>query len=116
MPNEITHAIVADRLADPDCADGPLVDGYPHTPQQVVECADILGGTATALDAVVLLEADPDELPRSLLRRLQEQRRADDTESVIGDGSRCDRELLVRVDELARSMKSPGGSSVITRH
>ena len=44
---------------------------------------DILGSDGKALDAVILLKADPDELVRRLLNRAQEQGRADDTEEVI---------------------------------
>lgn len=37
VPDEITNAMVAARLAERDCAGGFLLDGYPRTPQQVVE-------------------------------------------------------------------------------
>ena len=83
VPDEITNAMVADRLAEHDCADGFLLDGYPRTPQQVVELDEILAIAGVGLDAVVLLEADPDELVSRLLGRSAEQGRADDTESVI---------------------------------
>ncbi len=83
VPDEITNAMVADRLAGGDCADGFLLDGYPRTPQQVAELDEMLAPADVGLDAVVLLEADPDELVSRLLARSQEQGRADDTESVI---------------------------------
>lgn len=83
VPDEITNAMVADRLAERDCADGFLLDGYPRTPQQVVELDSLLELSGVRLDAVVLLEADPDELVSRLLARSEEQGRADDTESVI---------------------------------
>lgn len=83
VPDEITNAMVADRLAERDCADGFLLDGYPRTPQQVVELDALLELSGVGLDAVVLLEADPDELVSRLLARSEEQGRADDTDSVI---------------------------------
>ncbi|MER6940194.1 adenylate kinase [Nocardioides sp. NPDC127514] len=83
VPDEITNAMVADRLAERDCADGFLLDGYPRTPQQVVELDSLLELSGVGLDAVVLLEADPDELVSRLLARSEDQGRADDTESVI---------------------------------
>jgi adenylate kinase len=49
----------------------------------VVELDDILASNGTALDAVVLLTADTDEVVRRLLGRALEQGRADDTEDVI---------------------------------
>ncbi|MEU4452637.1 adenylate kinase [Nocardioides sp. NPDC023903] len=83
VPDEITNAMVADRLAERDCAGGFLLDGYPRTPQQVAELDSLLEFSGVGLDAVVLLEADPDELVSRLLARSGEQGRADDTESVI---------------------------------
>lgn len=83
VPDEITNAMVADRLAGGDCADGFLLDGYPRTPQQVDELDGILELSGAGLDAVVLLEADTDELVSRLLARSREQGRADDTEPVI---------------------------------
>ncbi|OIJ23909.1 adenylate kinase [Nocardioides luteus] len=83
VPDEITNAMVADRLAEGDCAGGFLLDGYPRTPQQVAELDEILALADVGLDAVVLLEADTDELVSRLLARAREQGRADDTEPVI---------------------------------
>ena len=83
VPDEVTNAMVAQRLSDTDCADGFLLDGYPRTLQQVDELDAILERDGVALSAVVLLEADPDELVRRLLRRAQDQGRADDTDEVI---------------------------------
>ena len=113
VPDEITNAMVADRLAERDCADGFLLDGYPRTPQQVVELDSLLELTGVGLDAVVLLDADPDELVSRLLARSEEQGRADDTESVIRRrlevyaaetgplaDSYAERDLLSRVDGL----------------
>jgi adenylate kinase len=36
VPDEITDQIVADRLAEPDAAQGFLLDGYPRTMPQVL--------------------------------------------------------------------------------
>ena len=83
VPDEVTNAMVADRLAEADCTDGFLLDGYPRTPQQVAELDAMLERGGVGLDKVVLLEADSEELVRRLLLRAQEQGRADDTEPVI---------------------------------
>lgn len=83
VPDEVTNAMVAQRLSEADCADGFLLDGYPRTLQQVDELDAILQRHGVALSAVVLLEADPDELVRRLLRRALDQGRADDTDEVI---------------------------------
>ncbi|MBM7515692.1 adenylate kinase [Nocardioides nitrophenolicus] len=83
VPDEVTNAMVADRLAEADCDAGFLLDGYPRTLQQVTALDEMLERDGAALDAVVLLEADPDELVRRLLLRAQQQGRADDTDAVI---------------------------------
>ena len=83
VPDEITNAIVANRLAESDAAEGFLLDGYPRTPDQVVELDKVLAADGKALDVVVQIVADTDEVVARLLKRAQEQGRADDTEEVI---------------------------------
>jgi adenylate kinase len=83
VPDSLTNDLVRDRLSHVDAQSGFLLDGYPRTRDQVLELDDILGSDNKALDAVILLKADPDELVRRLLNRAQEQGRADDTEEVI---------------------------------
>ena len=83
VPDSLTNDLVRDRLSHEDAQPGFLLDGYPRTRDQVLELDDILGSENKALDAVILLKADPDELVRRLLNRAQEQGRADDTEEVI---------------------------------
>jgi adenylate kinase len=83
VPDSLTNEIVADRLAQPDAAAGFLLDGYPRTIEQVHELDRMLAAADTALDAVVLITADTDEVVGRLLKRAQEQGRTDDTEEVI---------------------------------
>lgn len=83
VPDEVTNQMVAARLAEPDAADGFLLDGYPRTEAQVSELDSILEGNGHQLTHVVELTADTDEVVTRLLNRAQEQGRADDTESVI---------------------------------
>lgn len=83
VPDSVTNDLVRDRLNHEDAKAGFLLDGYPRTGDQVLELDSILANLDTQLDAVVLLEADTDEVVRRLLNRAQEQGRADDTEDVI---------------------------------
>ncbi len=83
VPDEITNAIVANRLAESDAAAGFLLDGYPRTPDQVRELDAVLAADGKALDVVVQIVADTDEVVARLLKRAQEQGRTDDTEEVI---------------------------------
>ncbi len=88
VPDEITNAIVADRLAQPDAEQGFLLDGYPRTTGQVEALDAMLAGSGHALDAVVELTVDTDEVVQRLLARAVEQGRADDTEEVIRERMR----------------------------
>jgi adenylate kinase len=83
VPDALTNEIVADRLGQADARVGFLLDGYPRTLDQVNELDRILSADNTALDVVVLLEADTDEVVARLLKRATEQGRIDDTEEVI---------------------------------
>ncbi|WP_105033344.1 adenylate kinase [Cryobacterium aureum] len=83
VPDSLTNAIVADRLKEPDAANGFLLDGYPRTTDQVAELDRLLNAEGTQLDVVVLITADTDEVVTRLLKRAAEQGRADDTADVI---------------------------------
>ncbi len=83
VPDSVTNAMVRDRVAEPDCAKGFLLDGYPRTVAQVDELDAMLAERAEALDAVVELVADTEEVVRRLLGRAQVEERTDDDDAVI---------------------------------
>ncbi len=83
VPDSVTNAMVADRLAEDDAASGFLLDGYPRTAAQVDALDDMLSERGEALDVVVEITADADAVVERLLGRAAEQGRADDTEPVI---------------------------------
>ena len=83
VPDEITNAIVRDRLQEPDAARGFLLDGYPRTKAQVAELDTMLAAQGHRIDAVLELTADVDEVVQRLLKRAETEGRVDDTEDVI---------------------------------
>jgi adenylate kinase len=83
VPDEVTNAIVRDRLDQPDAAVGFLLDGYPRTLAQVTELDDMLTVQGTSLDAVLELTVDTEAVVQRLLKRAEIDGRADDTEDVI---------------------------------
>lgn len=83
VPDEVTSAIVRDRLSQPDAASGFLLDGYPRTQAQVTDLDEMLADRGASLDAVLELTVDTDEVVQRLLKRAQTDGRADDTEDVI---------------------------------
>ena len=77
VPDEITVAMLKERLAEPDAVDGYILDGFPRTVPQV-EALDALLGE-DGLDRVVVFEVIEDELTDRMLSR----GRDDDTEETI---------------------------------
>jgi adenylate kinase len=69
VPDEITVAMVKDRLAEPDAKGGFLLDGFPRTIAQAEQLRDSLRELGQALDCVLELVVDEDELVRRLSGR-----------------------------------------------
>jgi adenylate kinase len=83
VPDEVTNLMVRNRIDEPDAVSGFLLDGYPRTLSQVEELDGMIRFSGHALDAVVCLTVDQDEIVARLLQRAQVEGRADDTEDVI---------------------------------
>ena len=58
VPDEVTVGIVKERLAEDDCKDGFLLDGFPRTVQQADALDGILAELGMVLDRVVNIEVD----------------------------------------------------------
>ena len=83
VPDSLTNALIEDRLEAADAAQGFLLDGYPRTTDQVTYLDALLAANSHALQAVVRLVADQDEIVRRLRKRALEQGRLDDSEEAI---------------------------------
>jgi len=83
VPDEVTNAMVRERLAADDTRPGFLLDGYPRTLDQAAVLDEILATQGRRLDAGVVLRVDPEALVQRLLRRAEIEHRSDDTEDVI---------------------------------
>lgn len=83
VPDELTEQLVADRLSQPDAADGWLLDGFPRTLHQVSALSDYLAARGQQLDAAIALEVPEALLTERLLNRAQIEGRADDNEEAI---------------------------------
>ncbi|MBO4948658.1 MAG: adenylate kinase [Peptococcaceae bacterium] len=58
VPDEVTVGIVKERLAEADCKEGFLLDGFPRTVQQADALDTILAELDMVLDCVVNIEVD----------------------------------------------------------
>ena len=69
VPDEITVAMVRDRLDEPDAKGGFLLDGFPRTVEQAERLRDSLAAQGHGLDRVLELVVDEEELVRRLSGR-----------------------------------------------
>lgn len=83
VPDSVTNDMVRARLAEQDAADGFILDGYPRNAAQVTELDAILQERGAALDGVLELTAERDELLGRLRNRAVVEGREDDTEEAI---------------------------------
>jgi adenylate kinase len=70
VPNDVTEAMVEERLARSDTATGFILDGFPRTLAQAEALNEILGGMQRKIDAVVYLNVADAEIIRRLSGRL----------------------------------------------
>ena len=69
VPDDVTMTLVVERLTQPDCAGGYLLDGFPRTIGQAELLRDRLAARGKQLDAVVVLVVDDAELIRRMASR-----------------------------------------------
>lgn len=110
VPDEVTINMVRDRLAEPDAGEGFLLDGFPRTTPQAAALDKLLADLGTALDLVMELVVDDDEV----IRRLSGRRTCRgcgkiwhvefDAPSVEGLCDRCGGELFQRDDDKAETI------------
>ncbi|UWQ51241.1 adenylate kinase [Leisingera caerulea] len=58
VSDEIVINILRDRLAEPDCAKGVILDGFPRTTVQAEALDDLLAETNQKINAAISLEVD----------------------------------------------------------
>jgi adenylate kinase len=69
VPDEVTNAMVRDRLAEADAVDGFLLDGFPRNVAQAAVLDGILDAIGSTLSVVLDLDVDHDEVVRRLSGR-----------------------------------------------
>jgi len=79
VPDDVVVAMMLERLTQPDCAQGFLLDGFPRSVAQARALDRQLAGLGAPLDAAINLEVAEEEL----LHRLASRGRADDNAEII---------------------------------
>lgn len=110
VPDEITVAMLSERIAQDDAANGYILDGFPRTEAQVASLDELIG--ADGLDQVVVFEVDEQELTDRLLSR----GRVDDTAETIRNRFKVyldqTRPLLDVFQERGRTVSVDGSGDV----
>ncbi|MCB1479958.1 MAG: adenylate kinase [Rhodobiaceae bacterium] len=76
VPDEIVVAIIADRLDEADAQNGFILDGFPRTVGQAGALGEMLKSKGIALDAVIELTVNEDELVKRMENRVAETKAA----------------------------------------
>ncbi len=83
VPDEIVIDMVMQRLAEPDCDESFVLDGFPRTVGQAEALDAKLAVAQSPLDAALFFEISEEELFRRLAGRSAALHRTDDTEQTI---------------------------------
>lgn len=83
VPDEVTVAMVRDRLSLPDCADGAVLDGFPRTLAQAMALDALLSELGGHINIVPSIVVPREELIARLMKRATIEGRADDNEDTI---------------------------------
>ena len=78
VPDDLVIAMIIERIAKPDCANGFMLDGFPRTRPQAEALDANLKSADVALDVVLLIEV-PDEL---ILERITGRRSDPETGEI----------------------------------
>jgi len=111
VPDEVTIAMVTDRLADEDAQAGFLLDGFPRNVPQAETLKKMLLSWDTKLDVVLELVVDDDEVVRRLSGRRTCRRcgriwhMSFDPPTVAGICDDCGGELFQRDDDREQTIR-----------
>ena len=99
VPDSLIIDLMDERLREPDCEKGFILDGFPRTTAQAVALDDMLVRLERPLDAALLVDVDPEVI----IKRLTERRCCKEC-GYIGTAAdatcpKCDGEMYQRDDD-----------------
>ena len=69
VPDEVVIEIVGERIQEPDCTDGFLLDGFPRTTSQADALAGMLSKAAREIDHVICIQVEKEDVVERLSGR-----------------------------------------------
>lgn len=112
VPDEVTMAMIKDRLAEDDCAKGFILDGLPRTIGQADALAEILAEQGKKLDYVVNIDVPIEKLIERLSGRRvcrncsQTYHMVNNPPVEAGICDECGGELYQRADDSEETIKN----------
>jgi adenylate kinase len=85
VPDEITIALIRERLTEPDAEEGFVIDGFPRTLSQAVALDEMLDELGIKLEAILFFDLPDKVATERMLKRAAEESRPDDTPEVIAE-------------------------------
>lgn len=70
VPDQITIAMLRERVSQPDAVNGVLLDGFPRTMEQAIALNEMMGTLGREISAVLYVEVPDEELVARLSGRL----------------------------------------------
>jgi len=83
VPDELTVAMIEERLRREDAREGFILDGFPRNIAQAEALDAMLGGIGRGLDAILFLDIPDAVGMERALKRAELENRPDDTRDVI---------------------------------
>jgi len=83
VPDDLTVALIRERLAEADAAAGFVLDGFPRNLHQAEALDAMLTEIGRSLDAILFFDLDDETAAARALGRAREEGRADDTPDTI---------------------------------
>jgi adenylate kinase len=83
VPDELTVALIRERLLQPDARAGFVLDGFPRNLAQAEALDEMLAGIGRSLDAVLFFDLSDELALERILCRARDERREDDTPEVV---------------------------------
>jgi adenylate kinase len=83
VPDEVTIAMLEERLAEVDAQDGFVLDGFPRNLAQAEALDRMLGGIGRGLDAILFFDVPDAVGMERALKRAEIEGRSDDTPEAI---------------------------------
>lgn len=83
VPDDVTIAMVKDRMGQDDVKGGFLLDGFPRSVPQAEALEKILSGAGLGLDHVVNISISDEEIINRITKRAEIEGRADDSDVAV---------------------------------